>query len=164
MLCVFACMSCDGGVVTSDPRADVLRINEVMASNQNACLDDVGEADDWIELFNSSDSDVELTGATITDNRDKPNKKALDGLTVPAGGVLLLYADDEAGQGPLHLPFKLSAAGEEVVLFIGDAIVDEVVWTSALTDVSLARFPDGSGDFSLCALSTCGAVNGAACE
>jgi len=156
--------ACDGGTVTDDPRAEHLRINEVMPANAASCLDGAGEADDWLELFNASDAGMDLTGITITDDRTTPDKFALDGLTVPAGGVLLLWADDTVAQGTDHLPFKLSAAAEEVLLFIGDVVVDEVIWTGALDDVSQARFPDGSGDVALCALSSCGVVNGAACE
>jgi hypothetical protein len=161
---LLAAMGCGDPTVTDDPRADVLRINEVMASNGAACADDAGEFDDWIELKNGGDAELVLDGITITDDRATPDKVALDGLTIPAGGRLLLVADGTPAQGATHLPFRLSAAGEELLLFIGQAIIDEVTWTSALTDVSLARFPDGTGDFATCALSTCGEDNGAACE
>lgn len=162
---VLVLAACDGAPpTTDDPRADVLRINELMASNGAACADDAGEFDDWIELINTGDADIDLDGIAISDDRTTPDKASLDGLSIPAGGRLLLVADGTPAQGATHLPFKLSAAGEELLLFIGEAIVDEVTWTSALTDVSLARFPDGSGDFATCALSTCGAANGASCE
>lgn len=156
--------ACEAAPTTDDPRADVLRINELMASNGATCADESGEFDDWIELMNTGDEDLALDGITITDDRTTPDKASLDGLSIPAGGRLLLVADGTPAQGATHLPFKLSAAGEELLLFIGEAIVDEVTWTSALTDVSLARFPDGSGDFASCALSTCGEDNGASCE
>ena len=161
---LFGLSACDGGTVTDDPRADHLRINEVMPANAASCLDGASEADDWLELFNDSDADIELDGITITDDRTTPDKFALDGQTVPAGGVLLLWADGTVAQGADHLPFKLSAAAEEVLLFIGDVAVDEVTWTGALADVSQARFPDGSGDVVQCARSSCGEVNGAACD
>jgi hypothetical protein len=157
--------ACEGAPpTTDDPRADVLRINELMASNGATCADEVGEFDDWIELINTGDEELALDGITISDDRATPDKASLDGLSIPAGGRLLLVADGTPAQGATHLPFKLSAAGEELLLFIGEAIVDEVSWTSALTDVSLARFPDGSGDFATCALATCGEDNGASCE
>ena len=157
--------ACDGAPpTTDDPRADVIRINELMVSNGASCADGAGEFDDWIELINTGDADLSLDGIAITDDRATPDKASLDGLTIPATGRLLLVADATPAQGATHLPFKLSAAGEELLLFIGEAIVDEVTWTSALTDVSLARFPDGSGEFATCALSTCGEENGASCE
>jgi hypothetical protein len=157
--------ACDGAPpTTDDPRADVLRINELMASNSASCADNAGEFDDWVELINLGDAELALDGITISDDRTTPDKASLDGLSIPAAGHLLLIADGTPAQGPTHLPFRLSAAGEELLLFIGEAIVDEVSWTSAVADVALARFPDGGGDFATCARSTCGAENGASCE
>jgi len=161
------CPGADGGVdpepPTDDPRADVLRINELVVSNQTGCADAAGEFDDWIELVNLDDVDVTLDGVTISDDRTQRDKATLDGLSIPAGGRLLLFADSTPAQGPDHLPFKLSAAGEELLIFIDGAIVDEVIWVTATADQALARFPDGSGDFVSCATTTCGEENGAAC-
>jgi hypothetical protein len=148
---------------TDDPRAAVLRINELVASNATVCPDAVGEFDDWVELVNLGNDDVPLDGVTITDDRGARDKAPLDGLVLPAGGTLLLFADGTVTQGTNHLPFKLSAAGEEVLLCIDGAIVDEVTWTNALPDEGLARFPDGTGAFTPCATTTCGANNGAGC-
>jgi len=36
--------------------------------------------------------------------------------TIPAGGYLIFWADDEIAQGANHLNFKLSGGGESVVL------------------------------------------------
>lgn len=148
---------------TDDPRADVLRINEVVASNTASCADAAGEFDDWVELVNLSDADVALDGVTISDDRTQRDKASLDGLSIPAGGHLLLFADGTVAQGIDHLPFKLSAAGEELLIFIDGAIVDEVTWTTAVTDQARARFPDGTGEFSMCATTSCGAPNADAC-
>ena len=158
----------DGGApepepTTDDPRADVLRINEVVASNATACPDGAGEFDDWVELVNLGDADVALDGVTITDDRTARDKGTLDGLSIPAGGRLLLFADGTVAQGSDHLPFKLSAAGEELLICIDGAIVDELTWTGALPDQAQARFPDGTGDFQACATTTCGQENGDAC-
>lgn len=148
---------------TDDPRADVLRINEFVASNASTCPDAAGEFDDWVELVNLGDTDVALDGVTITDDRTARDKASLDGLSIPAGGRLLLFADGVVAQGNDHLPFKLSAGGEELLICIDGAIVDEVSWTGALPDQAQARFPDGTGDFVTCATTTCGQDNGASC-
>jgi hypothetical protein len=141
----------------------VLRINEVVASSAATCPDALGEFDDWIELLNLDVVDVALDGVTISDDRATRDKASLDGLSIPAGGTLVLHADATVAQGPGHLPFKLSAAGEELLIFIDGAIVDEVTWTNALADEALARFPDGTGDFVRCTTTTCGAPNGGSC-
>ncbi len=153
----------DGEPTTDDPRAAVLRINELVASNSVGCVDAAGEFDDWIELVNLGDSDIDLDGVTITDDRTVRDKARLDGLSIAAGGHLLLFADGTATQGPDHLPFKLSAAGEELLVCIDGAIVDSVSWTAAVPDQALARFPDGTGAFAPCRATSCGEANGAAC-
>jgi hypothetical protein len=148
---------------TDDPRADALRINEVVASNTASCTDAAGEFDDWVELVNLDDVDVDLDGVTISDDRTQRDKAALDGLSIPGGGRRLLFADGTVAQGNDHLPFKLSAPGEELLIFIDGAIVDEVTWTAALPDQARARFPDGTGAFTTCATTSCGEANGATC-
>jgi hypothetical protein len=158
-----ACNGDGGGGAPVDPRVDVVRINELMPSNQAACADDQGEFDDWIELVSLDDADVSLDGFALSDDRTTPQRAPLDGLSIPAGGRLLLFADGTPEQGPAHLPFRLSATGEELLLSFGEATVDEVAWTTAVTDSSLGRFPDGTGDVVSCPTSTCGADNGASC-
>jgi hypothetical protein len=168
----FALAACNGTAdgpgpgdepTTNDPRADVLRINELVASNTSTCPDDAGEFDDWIELVNLGDAELALDGVTITDDRTARDKASLDGLSIPAGGRLVLFADGTVAQGNDHLPFRLSAAGEELLLVIDGAIVDELTWTGAVADQARARFPDGTGDFTTCTTTSCGEQNGASC-
>ena len=45
-------------------------INEFSASNFDSHQDNYGEYEDWIELYNTSNSDVDLNGWYLT---DKPN-------------------------------------------------------------------------------------------
>ena len=50
-------------LLTSD-----LLISEFMASNSTKLFDEDGESSDWIEIFNSGTSSVNLDGYTLTDN------------------------------------------------------------------------------------------------
>jgi len=144
--------------------AGVLFINEVMPSNTAACSDALGEFDDWVELYNAGDADLDLAGFTVTDDAALPTKAVLPaGVVVPAHGTLLLWADGQV-QGVDHLSFKLDAAGEAFAIFAPDgAPIDAMTFAAATTDVSFARLPDGTGAFAPCARATCGALNGAAC-
>jgi hypothetical protein len=142
----------------------VLFINEIMPSNIAACADPFGEFDDWIELHNAGDDDLDLGGFFVTDNLLQPTKVILPkGLIVPAHGYLILWADDQI-QGLDHLSFKLGANGEAFAIATPDGTqIDMFTFGAATADVSFARFPDGTGAFVTCASSTCGAANGAAC-
>lgn len=101
-----------------------LHVNEIMASSTTCCPDDDGgvdEFDDWIEIYNSSGSTIDLSGMYLSDDLNDPFKSKIpNGVTIPAGGFLLFWADEQGSQGPLHMSFKLSKAGEAVGLFYID--------------------------------------------
>ena len=49
-------------------------INEFMAKNESTLADGNGVYSDWIELYNSSDTPVSLTGWYLTDSSDTLTK------------------------------------------------------------------------------------------
>jgi len=103
-----------------------------------------------------------MSGMFLTDALSTPTKyKIPDGVTIPAGGYLLFWADDESAQGPLHAAFKLSAGGEEIGLFATDGVtaIDSVVFSAQTTDVSWGRTTDGAATWSTFAKPSPGAAN-----
>lgn len=139
-------------------------INEFMPSNSTGATDDAGAAPDWIELYNRSDADVDLTGYYISDDATDPQRQQLTGLSIPQGGTLILWADGDVEEGTDHLEFKLSAAGEVVLLSSPDGeLLDRIAWDAATTDVSFARVPDGTGEFGACSKPTPQGPNDASC-
>ena len=140
-------------------------INEFVASNQTGITDESGAAPDWMELYNLGDAEVDLAGYFVSDDPDDPYKAELPtGLSIAAGGFLLLWADGDPEEGPNHLPFNLAKAGESIVITspMGEPL-DRIDYTDAVTDVSLARVPDGTGEFVSCANPTPAASNDAGC-
>lgn len=142
-------------------------INEFMASNASTILDENGVASDWIELYNSTAEAVDLSGWGISDDAARPRKYTLpDGVTIPAGGYLLIFCSgsettDPAGE--LHAPFGLRAYEESVVLSTPEGrIADRVDYSRMESDVSMARTPDGTGDFALSTAPTPGYSNSSA--
>lgn len=102
------------------PQLSGLRINEFMASN-SSIQDEFGEFEDWIELHNTNDYPVDLGGLYLSDSLGQTDRYRIPSdsselTTIPAGGFLLVYADSDSRQGPLHTNFKLSSDGEEIVL------------------------------------------------
>lgn len=140
-------------------------INEVMPSNQTTILDEGGGSGDWLEIYNATAADIDLGGMYVSDDETNVTKAMLaPGLVVPAGGVLLLWADSDVDQGDLHLPFNLSAAGEVAILSDTEGnVIDYVSWGVATPDTSLARTPDGTGSFGWCTTATPNALNGESC-
>lgn len=108
----------------NDDALPALHVNEIMASSTTCCPDDDGgveEFDDWIEIYNSSASTIDLSGMYLSDDLNDPFKSKIpNGVTIPAGGFLVFWADEQGSQGPLHMNFKLSKSGESVGLFYID--------------------------------------------
>lgn len=82
--------------------------------------DEDGDAEDWFELHNHSNSAVQLAGWSLSDDPQDPQKWQFPEMSVPAGGYLVVWASDKdralSGQ-PLHVNFKISASGETLYLF-----------------------------------------------
>ncbi|MAG57839.1 MAG: hypothetical protein CMJ83_16265 [Planctomycetes bacterium] len=121
-------------------------INEFLASNQNGIVDEAGEAEDWIEIFNPTGVAHDLSGWWLTDDLADPSQWQIPaGTMLMPGERLIVWADDEPQQGVLHATFKLRAAGEDVGLFAPDGVsmVDSITFGAQITDISCGRLADG---------------------
>ena len=128
-----------------------LYINEFMASNATTLCDSFGNYSDWIELYNSTDTDMDISGFGISDNLSQPMKYRFpDGTTIAAKGYLVVFCSGNEGMqnGELHAPFGLRSYGEDVVIANrAGRIIDSYSFKNQETDVSMARIPDGAGEF-----------------
>lgn len=120
-----------------------LVINEFMASNDTTIADEFGEYDDWVEIFNPDTVAKNLLGLYLTDDLSNPTRWAFPDTTIPPGGFLLIWTDDDPEQGPLHTTFKLSASGEQIGIFNGVDFLDSLTFGPQTTDISYGRLPDG---------------------
>ena len=130
-------------------------INELMADNDSVHADPQGDYDDWLELYNLSDTAVMLTGMYLSDKEDELTQWEFpENTEIPANGYLVVWLDDD-GDAPegLHANFKLSKDGETVILVGTDAhgnrVLDKVTFEAQETDVAYGRLPDGTGDFQI---------------
>ncbi len=128
-----------------------LYINEVMTANQTDVVDNVGEHEDWIEIYNPNNFPVYIGGYYLSDNPENRSKWRIptsfpDSVTVPANGWLLFWADDDDEQGVRHARFRLSNNGEYAGLFAPDGftMADEISWGYIAPDISIGRHTDGA--------------------
>jgi hypothetical protein len=143
-----------------------LRINEFMASNTNGALDETGTLEDWVEIYNAGGSTLDLSGLFLTDDVDGASPWAFPaGTLLPAGQTLLVWADEDPLDGPLHASFKLSKGGEEVALLgsNGTDILDHVVFGAQKDNVSTGRLFDGQAQLVTFIASTPGTLNAGGC-
>lgn len=75
-------------------------------SEVSAAADPKGLGGDWVELYNGSEREIDLTGWHLTDKLEEPKRWALRG-TVKAGEYLLVKEES----------FSLSASGETLYLY-----------------------------------------------
>ena len=120
-------------------------INEVMASNQRTIFDEDGDASDWIEVYNSSLNSVNISGYYLSDDSLNVKKWRFGNTIIQSGGYVLVYASDKNRQGITpHANFKISAAGESVLLSDSTGIViDRVDIPASAVDISYGRTNDG---------------------
>jgi len=121
-------------------------INEVMASNQTTILDEDSDASDWIELYNSGGTSIDISGYGLSDDSLDLLKWRFGSTTIEPGGYLLIFASDKNRQGTTpHTNFKISASGESVLLSDSNGIViDRVDIPVSSTDISYGRTSDGT--------------------
>jgi spore coat protein CotH len=126
-------------------------INELMAQNLSAVADNAGEFDDWIELYNTGNAPVDLSGFYLTDNTLNLDKWDIPaGTIIQPGDYLIVWADEDSSQGPYHANFKLSGTGEALYLLdTAQTLVDSVSWGQQTVDLAYARRPNGIGSFAI---------------
>jgi hypothetical protein len=123
-------------------------INEFMAGNTHTLTNCARQYDDWIELYNTGNTTVDLSGYYLTDNLTNKTKWAFpQGTFIPAHGYRLVWADDApCHDTDLHALFKLGAGGEQIGLFAPDGtLIDGLTFPNQKDDVSYGRWPDGAG-------------------
>jgi len=121
-------------------RAQVV-INEVMPAP--------GSGNDWIELKNISDLNVNLTGWTIEDSNSLLDlTPSLSGQILTASNYIVVEASN-----------RLNNSGDQVKLrnAFGE-FIDLFSYSQSVTDTSWSRTPDGTGELQLTAPSR-GATN-----
>ncbi|MBI4663783.1 MAG: CotH kinase family protein [Verrucomicrobia bacterium] len=128
-------------------------INELMAANSSTLADPQGDYDDWVELFNVTYQDLDLTGCYLSDDPTIPRKWPFpSGTMIPARGYLLVWLDEDGNaESGLHANFKSSSGGEQVLLVDkdenGNALLDSVTFGTQPADRSYGRTPGDSSAF-----------------
>jgi len=124
-------------------------INEICDNNFSAIPILWHEDDDWIELYNGTNEDIDLEGWTISDNEADMRRYELPQIILKAGDYLLLFAngENEVTEKGIFLNFRLSQ-GENVYLYDeAGHMVDSVIVPELKTNSSFARIPDGSNSW-----------------
>lgn len=115
-----------GGVVEA-----TIKLNEILSTG----------SPDWLELYNSGDEAVDLTGYAL---KDSNTKWTIPTMSIPAGGYIAFNCDGLDTNGSTS--FKISSGGESISLFNkADELIDEVTTPdmSSQTGLTYGREVDG---------------------
>ncbi len=142
------------------PISGCLVINELMADNDQAVRSAFGGYPDWIELYNSGNTSIDLSRMYLTDNLSKPQWRFPNGTIILPHSYLLVWADADAGASTLQVNFNLLANGGVIGLFSSDkTMIDFVLYDKQIRDVSYGRVTDGSLGWDYMTTSTPGKAN-----
>lgn len=130
--------------------ASPIRINEVSAGN-SIYINDYLKRNDWIELYNTTGQDIDISGMYLSDSRNNPQKYRIDAsgsgasTIVPAHGKLIVWCDKLDPITQLHAPFKLdNADGAYVSIQAEDGTwADEMEYFAQDRWQTYGRYPDG---------------------
>lgn len=143
------------------PRNNNIYINEVVTSNDTSLTDKDYGTPDWIELYNPTDSDINIGNYALSDDEKASTKYLFPNMMIPSHGYLLVYAAKSISSAPSNLPvtgFKLASEG--LTLFLrssnGDAL-QKLSVPSLANDISYAY--DGHSAFRLNSRPTPGKAN-----
>ncbi len=149
-LLLFACNP-QGSPLPEEPE---LRLNEFMARNDSTVVDERGEADDWIELYNRVemvDDKGKVEKYYLTDDPEEIDKWRIPDTVITSHGFLFIWADNDTDQGQMHANFRLAGDGEFLGLYrdtdSGLVVVDSLTYPAQFPDTSYGRVEDGYGDW-----------------
>ncbi len=122
---------CALSAATARAQGDTLLISEFMASNGSRLplgpgdlLDADGDSSDWIEIYNPTDSPVDVGGWYLTDDRAAMTKwRFPEGIVIEPGAFLVVFASGKDQSGAeLHTNFRLDAGGSYLALVYRDGV------------------------------------------
>ena len=126
----------DGGD-TPGTANQCLVINEII-QNPDAVYDSAGE---WLELFNTTDTDIDIDGWTIEDDDDDSHVINNGGpLYVPAGGYLVLGNNADSGtNGGVTVAYSYGGA-----LALGNSADEVVLLDASLEEIDRVEYDGGT--------------------
>lgn len=119
-----------------------------MAKNKDYLKDKDGKSSDWIELFNSSDDEVDLAGYSLADGTG--DKWFFPKVIIKPDSFLLIFASGTGSNNlsELHANFKVKASGELLTLFgIDGAVIDSITTGDMKEDHSEGNSLDGGNQW-----------------
>ncbi len=133
-------------------------INEYSCANLKTFPDNFDKHGDWIELYNTGNTEVDVAGYYLSDKLTKPQKWQIpeaEGSVIPAKGYIVFWATkrDTAFNEHFHTNFTLKQTKtkkETIVLSNPDGeIIDQIEISIHQVEHSMGRTTDGAATWSV---------------
>ncbi len=138
-----------------------IHINEVMPANISFMLDATYNYNGWIELYNSGTTSVNLSGLSITDDYNQPQKFIFPQKigSIGAGEYKIIFFGNN-DLDPNNVNFKLDCDGATIYLFSkSQTLLCSVEYGFAYPETSYASKIDGEDKWATCTSPTPGKSN-----
>lgn len=130
---------------------DPLWLNEVQIESLNGPLDNVGESEPWIELYNAGSAILSLDGYYLATSytNDLTQFQFPAGTTIAPGEFKLIWADGEPAETAdtnVHTSFRLDRSGKLALVRLeagAPQITDYLTWQEVGANLSYGAYPDG---------------------
>jgi hypothetical protein len=118
-----------------------LLLNEIMSNNSSILQDEDGDYTDWIEIYNPSDSVINLEGFSLTDDIANEKKWIFPSIEIYPNNFLVVFASAKNKfNTELHTNFKLNQDGEELYLYDNFGfVVDNFIIPKLKNNISIGR-------------------------
>ncbi len=137
-------------VKASTPPFPNLWLNEVLPDNVTGPVDNAGEHDPFIELYNGGTNSITLGAYALTDNYTNLAKWRFPaGFTIAPGQFLVVWADGQPAQSTdtiLHTSFRLNPTNSGVALVrvtSTSTVMDYLDYKQLPAGRSFGSYPDG---------------------
>jgi hypothetical protein len=127
-------------------------INELLTANRSSLEDEDGDFSDWIELYNSGNEAVDLTGFWLSDKEDNPYKWRFPQLTLQPGEYYVLFASGKNRSDPegpyLHTTFALNDRDDTLIFKTPEGqVIESIEIRNQFSDASYGRHPQKSNEW-----------------
>jgi len=135
----------------SRPSRDALAIWEVMVANHSLLAQSDGRCYDWAEIRNTSDTALNLSAYSLSDDFEVPDRFVFGDMTIKPGEcvVVILSGDSNLSRKNYpHADFSLNSAQDRLYLFREGELVDFVLLQGIPYEAAIGRSTaDGSFAF-----------------
>ncbi|HKQ36890.1 MAG TPA: lamin tail domain-containing protein [Verrucomicrobiae bacterium] len=144
---IFATPGAANTVARDIPSFPALYLNEVQPENVSGPLDNQGEREPWIEIYNSGASPINLEGYSLSDNYANLSQWAFPaGSSIAPGEFKTIFADGESSESTAsewHANFRPQAGHGSIALSSGGLVHDYLNYTNVRANWSYGAYPDG---------------------